>query len=104
MTDDKERRQLVITESIVPHVLHSLHNDLGHPGRDKTMSLARDRFFWPGMNQDVETYIKECERCVKRKSTTERAPLHSIQTTQPLELECTDFLTLEMSRGGLLFW
>ena len=60
-TDDKERRQLVITESIVPHVLHSLHNDLGHPGRDKTMVLARDRFL---------AYICKIVPSFKQKKTT----------------------------------
>ena len=40
-------------------------------------------------------------RCIMRKSrTTQKTPLVSISTSQPLELVCTDFLTLETSKGG----
>ena len=53
------------------------------------------------MSQDVEQWVSNCERCVKRKKpTTERAPLVSIQTIEPLETVSMDFLTLEKSKGG----
>ena len=59
-----------------------LHTEVGHPGRDQTLSLIRDRFFWPGMSADVEEWIKNCNRCVQRKSPTNvRAPLVNITTT-----------------------
>lgn len=48
------------------------------------------------MASDVETKIKQCERCVRRKSQPEKAaPLVNIQTSRPLELVCMDFLSLE---------
>ncbi|XP_046553307.1 uncharacterized protein LOC124262803 [Haliotis rubra] len=73
----------------------------GHPGRDRTLSLLKERFYWPGMTKDVDDYLKICERCLKRKGNTSiRAPLVSIQTLQPMELVCMDFLTLEPSKGG----
>ena len=81
--------------------MHYLHDDCGHLGRDRTLSLLKDRFYWPRMTEDVEIWIKRCRRCTLRKlSTNIRAPLVNIVTTQPLELVCIDFLTLEMSKGG----
>ncbi len=54
------------------------------------------------MGTDVENYVKNCDRCLKRKSdTSTRAPLVGITTTYPLELVCMDFLTLEPSKGGI---
>ena len=96
--NDKPVKQLVIPPSVIPEVLNSLHNNLGHLGRDRYMSLVRDRFYWPSMTADVEKRIQKSERCVKRNAT--KAPLQCIQTTQPLELVCMDFLTLEMSKVG----
>nr|KAG5687852.1 hypothetical protein BaRGS_022394 [Batillaria attramentaria] len=45
--DDKQRNQLVLPGQYIQDVLRSLHDDGGHPGRDRTLSLLRDRFFWP---------------------------------------------------------
>ena len=59
------------------------------------------RFFWPGMSTDVGHKISNCRRCVCRKTRTNiRAPLVSVKTTQPLEMLCIDFLSLETSKGG----
>lgn len=77
------------------------HDNLGHPGRDKTTAFIRERFFWSEMTCDIEEWIKSCKRCLLRKSpTNNRAPLVSIQTSEPLELVCLDYLTLETSKGG----
>ena len=75
---------------------------MGHPGRNHTLSILRDRFFWPGMTADVDHWIKKCDRCLKRKSSVNiRAPLVNIMTNCPLEMVCLDYLSLEPSKGGI---
>ena len=75
---------------------------MGHPSKDRTMSLLCDRFFWPGMTSDTEQWVSNCERCIKRKSKTDvRAPLVNKSTSYPLELVCIDYLTLEPSKGNI---
>lgn len=98
--DGEERYQLVLPTKHVPVVLGLLHDDMGHPGRDRTVSLVRDRFYWPGMTKDIENWVQHCERCLKRKKTSDTAPLVNIQSTYPLELICIDYLSLEPSKGG----
>ena len=99
--DDTKKLQIVLPYSCMNMVLHQLHTDMGHPGRDKTISLVRDRFYWCGMTADIENFISRCKRCTLRKTpTNQRAPLINIKTFQPLELVCVDYLTLEMSKGG----
>ena len=101
IVDGSEHLQLVLPCQSHSSVLQALHDDIGHPGRDRTLSLVRERFYWPGMTNDVENHVRSCDRCLKRKSQTNiRAPLVSISTTQTLELVCLDFLTLEPSKGG----
>jgi hypothetical protein len=40
--------QLAVPSGLVGHVLRSLHNNMEHPGREKTLGLLRDQFFCPG--------------------------------------------------------
>ena len=35
--DDQEKQQLVLPEVYRREVLQGLHNDVGHPGRERTM-------------------------------------------------------------------
>lgn len=99
--DGKERLQLVLPKKFHAQAFKGLHDDVGHQGRDRTLSLLQERFYWPRMSVDVEQKVQGCERCVKYKTRSNaRAPLISIKTSQPMELVCTDFLTLETSKGG----
>jgi transposase InsO family protein len=53
------------------------------------------------MTRDVETWITNCNRCIRRKKpTNKRAALINIESSQPLELVCMDYLSLERSKGG----
>ncbi len=63
-------------------VLESLHDQMGQMGVDRTLYLARSRFYWPKMNAVVEKKVKTCERCFKRKAVPAKsAPLVNIQVT-----------------------
>ena len=54
------------------------------------------------MTSDTENWIKNCRRCIRRKSKTDvRAPLVNITSHYPLELVCIDYLTLEPSQGNI---
>ena len=98
----KKVYQLVLPVSERGRAMEGLHDDLGHLGRDRTLDLLRARFFWPRMAEDVKTKLQRCLPCLKRKSQgPERAPLVNIFTSQPMELVCMDFLSLEPSTGGI---
>ena len=75
--------------------MEACHDEVGHLGIERTTSLLKDRFFWPGMEDDIEEYIKTCPRCLKFKAILERAELNIIDVTRPLELVHIDFLTIE---------
>ena len=70
-------------------------------GGERTLSLLRERFFWPCMTDEVEKYLAQCHRFLRRKAVQQRASLVNITTTQPLEMVCIDFLSLEPSKGGI---
>ena len=75
---------------------------LGHQGTDRTTSLIKQRFFWPGMDSYIRERVRQCERCIKRKTPQNAsAELVSIVSSAPLEIICLDYLSLERSKGGL---
>lgn len=96
------RRQLVLPDQYKGKVLEELHNNMGHQGADRTVSLVRDRFFWPYMQSDIEHYVTKACTCLKQKKPCHetRAPLTNTVTTQPFELVCIDFLHLDRCKGG----
>jgi len=68
VVNEVDQEQLVLPRQCRPVALRSLHDNAGHPGRDRTVSLLRDRFFWPGMTKDVDQHVQHCDRCLRRKS------------------------------------
>ena len=90
--------QVVLPTALKPKILTSLHNNFGHQGEERTMSLVRRRCFWPFMFRDVKKWVRECERC----SVAKLAPLPSIRNplghliaSKPLETIAIDFTLLE---------
>ena len=94
--------QIVLPKKFHLLVYRELHENMGHLGVDRTLHLARQRFYWPHMQRDIQHYIGHVCQCVKRKIPTlkTRAPLQPILTSTPFELISIDFLHLERSSGG----
>ena len=94
--------QLVLPLTHRKEALAGLHDQVGHMGRERTLDLVTTRFFWPGMVEDVKLHLKNCMNCIKRKTRIpDRAPLIPIESHQPMELVCIDYLLLEPSKGGV---
>ena len=92
--------QLLLPEKLRDTIFSALHDDLGHQGRDRTTSLFKERFYWPGMDNYIRSKVAKCERCIRRKTPTQTAPLEPISSSAPMELICVDFLSMESSKGG----
>ena len=82
-------------------VLNSCHDQLGHQGIVRTLSLLRERFYWPGTHKQATLYVSKCQNCLKRKAIPDVAPLQPIFASQPMELVHMDFLSIEPSKGNI---
>ena len=94
--------QLVVPEEIQPLVLQMLHEESGHQGIERTISLIRFRFYWTGMFHDIETYCKQCQRCntAKMPSPRVRVPMSHLMASRPNEILAMDFTILEPASDG----
>ena len=85
---------------VVPKVhwtaaLNGCHRDAGHQGRDRTLSLLQERFWWPGMAKQMRQVIKTCRHCLQYEGSNPKAPLCPIVATTPLDLLHVDFTSIE---------
>ncbi len=76
--------QFVIPEKIVPTVLRLVHDVpiSGHPGRNKTLALARKRCYWPTLRTDVESHVARCITCAQHKGVV-KGPAPILQYPLP---------------------
>ena len=73
--------RICLQVSLRTDILKAYHDDLGHQGRERTMSLVKRRFIWPGMDKDITDFIHKCGRCFRRKTAnTKSADLANIVT------------------------
>ncbi|KAK2908200.1 hypothetical protein Q8A73_009273 [Channa argus] len=96
------RTQLLLPKKYHQLVYKELHEEMGHLGVERVLTLIRDRFYWPHMQKDVVHHVTQVCSCLKNKRPTKptRAPLSNIITTYPFELVSSDFLHLEKCKGG----
>lgn len=91
--------QIVLPEQYKELVYRYLHCEMGHLGVDRVLYLARDRFYWLGMQKDIHSFITQVFKCnIQKKPTVhERAHMCHIPATSPFELVSIDYLHLEES-------
>ena len=95
-TGEEIYQQVCLPESLVPKVLHALHDSpsAGHLGVSKTLEKVRRRFYWHGMREDVESHIRRCGPCaeVNDPNKLPKAPLINIKSGHPLQRVAIDIV------------
>lgn len=94
--------QLLLPSCLKERVLKSVHDQMGHQGIERTLSLLKQRCYWAGMYGDVEQWVKHCQRCILTKMPQPKiqAPQTPFLATRPLEVVAVDFTMLERATDG----
>ncbi|KAL5532108.1 hypothetical protein ACEPAF_5672 [Sanghuangporus sanghuang] len=67
--NDKGHAALAILPEHRISIIRTAHDKLGHKGFFSVRTTIQDRFWWPGMHQDIKWYIRTCHRCQTRQFT-----------------------------------
>jgi len=66
-----ERLCIPTDRSVRETLLVIYHDDQNHFGTSNSQSNFSRDFLWPGIMNDVETYIRFCDSCAQKKSATQ---------------------------------
>ena len=93
--------QLVLPQQLISRALIGCHDQCGHQGRDRTLSLLRKRFYWPSLYRDTIEHLESCRKYLLRKNNVPQAELVPILVSRPMELVHLDYLCLEPCKGKI---
>ncbi|KAL5469541.1 hypothetical protein EMCRGX_G030811 [Ephydatia muelleri] len=81
------KTQTVIPKSLRTLVFELLHSKSGHLGVHKTLEKVKERFFFPGYEQDIREAVKKCEACQRCNTPVPvpQAPLGTIKSEYPFQ-------------------
>ena len=82
--------RVIIPGKLRPAILEELHRN--HPGITRMKGLARSYLWWPGLDKELEKYVRQCEACQAVRNSPAPAPLHPwLWPTKPWRRIHVDF-------------
>ena len=88
--DDEEKRG---------EILKSMHDELGHKGRESTFGRISARYHWDGLYNDVKDFVRQCEPCQRRASNRVDEALTPTTPTGMFEKIHLDIVELPPDNG-----
>ena len=73
------------------------HRCAGHQGRDRTLSLMKERFWWPGMSKILLMVTSNCSHCKQFEAKGDLPGMQPIICTEPMELVHIDYVGMEVT-------
>lgn len=102
--EQQKRREwkVVLPVSQRKVVMRGAHDEWGHQGVARTTALIKRKFAWPGLHEDVKSYVAQCKTCAtaKEEGVTAKTRVGSIEASRPWEVLAMDFTLLEPARDG----
>ena len=93
---NEKRLQQVIPLFGRRDILRYCHDEKtsGHLGVDKTLARVQQRYYWPGLQQDVRQYVTGCKTCTRRNGPNAKkiAPMQLVPSGMPMDRIATDIL------------
>ncbi|EIW71197.1 hypothetical protein TREMEDRAFT_26998 [Tremella mesenterica DSM 1558] len=66
-------------------VMKARHDSMlvGHPGRDKTITMVKEDYYWPHLDEYIAKYVKGCEICNRHKTHRHQPYGHLVSLPVP---------------------
>ena len=89
--------QLVVPKELREEIMKTHHDDLlaGHVGYYKTLQRINQWYWWPGMANEVDEWVKTCKVCQQHKRSYQQkvGKMIPIEAERPFEIMGLDILT-----------
>ena len=85
-SDDWGKMVLAIPRNMVPDLLALVHTQHGHPGVAATLTLLRQRFYWPPIARDTREYVLSCGCRRRKRSRSQRIAMMPGRLVEPWEV------------------
>jgi hypothetical protein len=101
----KRHGKLVVAESVRTALIVTAHCGIttAHPGKSKTKRLIKERYYWKGMDDDIERFVSNCAACHRSKVPRGKTPgfLHSLPIPdRPWQHISVDFKEMPADKEG----
>ena len=72
----KDRLIVPDTNELRGLLIREIHDQpsVAHPGRNKTVQLVSERYYWRGLHASVERYVRNCHACQKSQVPKDKTP------------------------------
>ena len=93
-------RQLVVPPGECWGFIKRYHDSVfvGHLGVSRTVCRLLDRVYWPGLREDVRSYLVSCSVCLARKSPgPRRAPMGHVSVGHRWDIVAMDILDMSVT-------
>ena len=81
-------------------LIKTVHERLGHAGRDRTFQSLHDKFYWPGMYAATEAYCSVCMNCQLHAPKPAAAPMQGhVTADSPGEYAAMDIVHMQQVNG-----
>ena len=99
---DKRKWKIVLPVGQRKEVIRGAHDEWGHQGAARTTALVKRSFAWPGLHEDIKSYVAKCKTCAvaKEEGVNSKTRLGTVEASRPWEVLAMDFTLLEPSRDG----
>ena len=77
--------------------INGCHQSAGHQGRDRTLSLMKERFWWPGMSWELVMAMSNCGCCKQFEAKPQIPGMQPIICTEPMKLVHIDYVGMEVT-------
>ena len=87
----------VVPERKHQAAIDTCHQCARHQGRDRTLSLMKERFWWLGMARALVLAVSNCGHCKQFKAKPQIPSMHPIICTKLMELVHIDYVGMEVT-------
>ena len=77
-------QRIVVPQKMRDCLLQKLHRV--HQGIDKSIQRARDKWFWPGMTEQIRRLILTCPSCLEHQPRQKQAAVIPVITTNAMQI------------------